>query len=160
MSARPAASSAPRPRRSKELELHVTTLNPGFASHPPHKHPNEELVILREGTVEALSGGVWKRAGAGIDHLQRIELAPRAAQRGRYARHLFRRQLEVGRHPRRVGVPPMDRRTILTGAGTAGFAASSPPSCWHNRPRRETRSASRRRRLGPSRKSNIRSPSR
>ncbi len=49
----------------KELELHVTTLNPGLASHPPHKHPNEELVILREGTVEALSGGVWKRLGPG-----------------------------------------------------------------------------------------------
>jgi XRE family transcriptional regulator, regulator of sulfur utilization len=37
-----------------ELELHVTTLNPGQASHPPHQHPNEELVIIKEGTVEAL----------------------------------------------------------------------------------------------------------
>ena len=48
-----------------ELEMHVTTLNPGVASHPPHKHPNEELVIIREGTVETLSGGVWKRVGPG-----------------------------------------------------------------------------------------------
>jgi quercetin dioxygenase-like cupin family protein len=48
-----------------ELEMHVTTLNPGVASHPPHKHPNEELVIIREGTVETLSGGVWKRIGPG-----------------------------------------------------------------------------------------------
>ena len=32
-----------------ELEMHVTTLNPGEASHPPHKHPNEELVILDKG---------------------------------------------------------------------------------------------------------------
>ena len=48
-----------------ELEMHITTLNPGVASHPPHKHPNEELVIIREGTVETLSGGAWKRVGAG-----------------------------------------------------------------------------------------------
>ena len=48
-----------------ELELHVTTLNPGQASHPPHKHPNEELVIVKEGTVEALVNGEWKRVGPG-----------------------------------------------------------------------------------------------
>lgn len=48
-----------------ELEMHVTTLNPGLASHPPHTHPNEELVIVREGEVEVLSGGVWKRLGPG-----------------------------------------------------------------------------------------------
>jgi quercetin dioxygenase-like cupin family protein len=48
-----------------ELELHVTTLNPGLSSHPPHKHPNEELVIIKEGTVEALVGGEWRRAGPG-----------------------------------------------------------------------------------------------
>jgi quercetin dioxygenase-like cupin family protein len=48
-----------------ELEMHITTLNPGLASHPPHHHPNEELVIVREGNVEVLSGGTWKRAGPG-----------------------------------------------------------------------------------------------
>lgn len=48
-----------------ELELHVTTLNPGLSSHAPHKHPNEELVIIKEGTVEALVGGEWKKAGPG-----------------------------------------------------------------------------------------------
>jgi quercetin dioxygenase-like cupin family protein len=47
------------------LELHVTTLNPGEASHPPHQHPNEELVIVKEGTVEALVNGEWKRVGPG-----------------------------------------------------------------------------------------------
>jgi quercetin dioxygenase-like cupin family protein len=49
----------------KELEMHITTLNPGIASHPPHKHPNEEIVILRVGTVEVLSAGAWKRIGPG-----------------------------------------------------------------------------------------------
>ena len=48
-----------------ELEMHVTTLNPGLSSHPPHTHPNEELVIIDRGTVETLSGGTWKRVGAG-----------------------------------------------------------------------------------------------
>lgn len=48
-----------------ELEIHVTTLKPGLTSHAPHTHPNEELVIIREGTVEVLSGGAWKRLGPG-----------------------------------------------------------------------------------------------
>jgi len=49
----------------EQLELHVTTLNPGQMPHPPHKHPNEEMVILRQGTVETLSNGEWKRVGPG-----------------------------------------------------------------------------------------------
>jgi XRE family transcriptional regulator, regulator of sulfur utilization len=48
-----------------ELEMHVTTLNPGTTSHPPHHHVNEELVIIREGTVETLSNGQWVRLGPG-----------------------------------------------------------------------------------------------
>jgi len=48
-----------------ELECHVTTLNPGAQSHPLDKHPNEELVIVREGTVEVLVNGEWKRVGPG-----------------------------------------------------------------------------------------------
>jgi XRE family transcriptional regulator, regulator of sulfur utilization len=48
-----------------ELEMHITTLNAGQTSHAPHQHPNEELIILREGTVEALVHGEWKRLGPG-----------------------------------------------------------------------------------------------
>lgn len=48
-----------------ELELHVTTLLPGKNSHAPHQHVNEELVIIREGTVEVLSNGEWKKLGPG-----------------------------------------------------------------------------------------------
>jgi hypothetical protein len=40
-----------------ELECHVTTLNPGETPHPPHQHPDEELVIIKEGTVESLVNG-------------------------------------------------------------------------------------------------------
>jgi XRE family transcriptional regulator, regulator of sulfur utilization len=49
----------------KELELHVSTLNPGMASHPPHRHVNEELIILREGECETLSDGKWIKVGPG-----------------------------------------------------------------------------------------------
>ena len=48
-----------------QLEVHVTTLNPGKSPHPPHKHPNEEMLVIRQGTVEALVKGEWKRVGPG-----------------------------------------------------------------------------------------------
>ena len=48
-----------------ELELHVTTLPAGATSHAPHKHPNEELVIVKEGAVEVLVDGQLKRVGPG-----------------------------------------------------------------------------------------------
>jgi uncharacterized cupin superfamily protein len=48
-----------------ELEMHITTLNPGETSHAPHQHPNEELIIIREGTVEGLVQGTWTRVGPG-----------------------------------------------------------------------------------------------
>src|SRR5216684_1860015 len=48
-----------------ELECHVTTLNPGESPHPPHRHPDEELLIVKEGTVEALVNGEIKRVGPG-----------------------------------------------------------------------------------------------
>jgi quercetin dioxygenase-like cupin family protein len=48
-----------------ELELHVTTLNAGQTSNAPHQHPNEELIIIKEGTVEALVHGGWRTLGVG-----------------------------------------------------------------------------------------------
>ena len=48
-----------------ELEIHITTLNPGETPHPPHKHPDEELVIVKEGTVESLVNGQTRRVGPG-----------------------------------------------------------------------------------------------
>jgi quercetin dioxygenase-like cupin family protein len=49
----------------EQLEVHVTTLNPGKSPHPPHRHPNEEMLIIRQGTVEALINGEWKKVGPG-----------------------------------------------------------------------------------------------
>jgi quercetin dioxygenase-like cupin family protein len=48
-----------------QLEMHVTTLNPGQSPHPPHRHVNEELIILREGECETLSNGNWVKVGPG-----------------------------------------------------------------------------------------------
>ena len=48
-----------------ELEIHITTLRPGEESHPPHQHLNEEILIVKEGTVEALVDGQLKRGGPG-----------------------------------------------------------------------------------------------
>jgi XRE family transcriptional regulator, regulator of sulfur utilization len=48
-----------------ELEIHITTLMPGETPHPPHQHPAEELLIVKEGTVESLVNGQLKRVGPG-----------------------------------------------------------------------------------------------
>lgn len=48
-----------------ELEMHITTLDPGHESHPPHRHVNEELIILREGHCETLSNGTWIKVEPG-----------------------------------------------------------------------------------------------
>lgn len=48
-----------------ELECHVTTLNPGETPHAPHKHPDEEIIIVREGTVESLVAGEKRIVGPG-----------------------------------------------------------------------------------------------
>lgn len=48
-----------------ELECHITTLNPGETAHPPHQHPDEEIIIVKEGTVESLVNGELKVVGPG-----------------------------------------------------------------------------------------------
>ena len=52
-------------RTLDELEMHITTLNPGAESHPPHQHQAEELLIVREGQVETLQNGKATRCGPG-----------------------------------------------------------------------------------------------
>lgn len=48
-----------------ELEIHITTLNPGETPHAPHSHPAEELIIVKEGIVESLVNGEQRRVGPG-----------------------------------------------------------------------------------------------
>ena len=48
-----------------ELELHVSTLPVGQSPHPPHKHPDEELIIVKEGSVESTLNGKTYQLGPG-----------------------------------------------------------------------------------------------
>lgn len=47
------------------LESHITTLNAGETPHAPHRHADEEIVIVREGTLEVTIEGRVTRAGPG-----------------------------------------------------------------------------------------------
>lgn len=47
------------------FESHVTTLNPGLRSHAPHRHGQEEFILIKEGTLEASINGRTQRAGPG-----------------------------------------------------------------------------------------------
>ena len=47
------------------LHGHITTLNPGENTGPLHRHPQEEMVIIKEGTVEVNIDGRKQVAGAG-----------------------------------------------------------------------------------------------
>jgi quercetin dioxygenase-like cupin family protein len=41
----------------ERLECHVTTLNPGEVPHAAHQHPEEEVIIVKEGVLEAMQNG-------------------------------------------------------------------------------------------------------
>jgi len=47
------------------FEGHVTTLRPGEVPHPPHRHPDEEMILIKEGTLEVTINGETKRASTG-----------------------------------------------------------------------------------------------
>jgi XRE family transcriptional regulator, regulator of sulfur utilization len=48
-----------------ELEYHITTLNPSQSPHAPHQHVNEEVIIVKEGTVDAYVNGAWTPVSTG-----------------------------------------------------------------------------------------------
>jgi quercetin dioxygenase-like cupin family protein len=47
------------------LHTHITTLNPGERSGEPRKHLQEEVIIIKEGTIEAHFDGQMRTASAG-----------------------------------------------------------------------------------------------
>ena len=56
--------NAPTPTL-ENFECHITTLNPGESPHAPHHHPDEELMIIKEGTLEAIQNDRPNRVEAG-----------------------------------------------------------------------------------------------
>jgi quercetin dioxygenase-like cupin family protein len=48
-----------------KLHCHITTLNPGEKSGEPSKHLQEEVIIVKEGTLEANWDGHAKTGGPG-----------------------------------------------------------------------------------------------
>jgi quercetin dioxygenase-like cupin family protein len=49
----------------EKIEVHVTTLLPGMASHSPHHHPWEEMLLVKEGRLEMSFNGRKEPAGPG-----------------------------------------------------------------------------------------------
>jgi uncharacterized cupin superfamily protein len=49
----------------EKLELHITVLNPGMASHNPHRHAWEEMLLIKEGQCEVSVNGRKIPAGPG-----------------------------------------------------------------------------------------------
>ncbi|HYD85732.1 MAG TPA: cupin domain-containing protein, partial [Opitutus sp.] len=47
------------------FECHISTLKAGLPSHPPHQHAQEELIIIKEGTLDVHINGEEHRIGPG-----------------------------------------------------------------------------------------------
>jgi len=62
--ARATVFDAPTPTLDK-FHCHVSTLNPGETTGALHRHPQEELVIIKEGTLEVNIDGKLSTAKSG-----------------------------------------------------------------------------------------------
>lgn len=51
--------------RLKQLEMHTTTLKEGLPSHAAHQHPDEEIILVRYGSVEETINDKAFRVGPG-----------------------------------------------------------------------------------------------
>ena len=47
------------------IEIHETMLPAGKMPHPPHKHPNTEILFIKEGKLEFLNDGKGENVGPG-----------------------------------------------------------------------------------------------
>ena len=47
------------------FHCHISTLNPGETTGAPHRHPQEELVVVKDGTLEVNIDGKVKTASTG-----------------------------------------------------------------------------------------------
>src|SRR6266705_3245335 len=53
-----------------ELEIHISTLEPGKSPHAPHQHQHEELLIIKDGTLETFQSGARRKVGPGVSIFQ------------------------------------------------------------------------------------------
>lgn len=51
--------------RGQRITAHFSELAPGQAPHPPSRQQHEEIILLREGTLEVTLNGVTSTIGAG-----------------------------------------------------------------------------------------------
>ncbi len=47
------------------VDLHLTDLAPGNAPHAPHRHAHEEIVMIRNGSLDVMIEGKTTRVGPG-----------------------------------------------------------------------------------------------
>ena len=47
------------------FDIHITSLNPGISSHPPHTHVNEEIILMLDGEGEMILGDKKQRIVTG-----------------------------------------------------------------------------------------------
>ncbi|EDY83739.1 Cupin domain protein [Verrucomicrobiia bacterium DG1235] len=50
---------------AERLRCHVTSLHAGLVSHAAHRHPDEEIIVVKEGLLEATVEGKSETAGPG-----------------------------------------------------------------------------------------------
>ena len=51
--------------RGQRIAMHISELPPGQAPHPPARQPHEEIIIIREGTLEVTLNGQVAKLGPG-----------------------------------------------------------------------------------------------
>ena len=51
--------------RGQRIVMHISELPPGEAPHPPARQPHEEIIMIREGTLEVTLNGQVSRLGPG-----------------------------------------------------------------------------------------------
>ncbi len=49
----------------ESIEIHETVLPAGKMPHPPHKHPNTEILFIQQGTLEYLNDGKAEPVASG-----------------------------------------------------------------------------------------------